>query len=709
MPLIRRERRALSLSFVRLGVAGALSLSTLIMAGPVPALTGFEQLGLPIPRRELPMATTEIVVDGLVEEAAWREALLIPLKWETDPAENAAAPVETECLITHDQDRLYVAFRAHDPEPTKIRARLADRDEVFSDDFVGIILDTFNDERRAFQFFVNPRGVQMDVFLDQVNGNEDPSWDTIWDSAGRITPGGYEVEMAIPFSSLRFPRAAGPQTWGVDTLRFWPRSSRHRLTSVPRDRNNSCHLCQLGKIVGFEDITPGRNLEIVPTVTSARTDERASFPDGGFTAGDEKTEGGLTATWGITPNLILAGTINPDFSQIEADAAQLDINEQFALFFPEKRPFFLEGADFFETPLRAVFSRSVAQPQWGTKLTGKTGKNGFGLFVAQDEVTNLLLPGSQGSDATTLEQENLSAVLRYRRDLGDSSALGVLATSREGEGYENRVLGADGFYRFNASDTLRFQALTSRTRYPDLLAEDFDQPAEKLSDEAYRLGYNHDSRNWEWYAAYEDIGRGFRADLGFMPRVDFTFLLGGVQRIWWGEEGDWFNRISFGGDYDRTSDQSGQLLEEEYEIFFNYRGPKQTSVNGGVGTKQRFFDGVLFDEAFANLFFEIQATSQTRMSVFARIADDIDFDNTRPGDLLRLNPRLRYDLGRRTRIDLEHDYRRLNVDGGRLFTANLSQLRAVYQLNLRTFFRGVLQYTDIDRDPALFEEEVEGR
>ena len=212
-----------------------------------------------------------------------------------------------------------------------------------------------------------------------------------------------------------------------------------------------------------------------------------------------------------------------------------------------------------------------------------------------------------------------------------------------------------------------------------------------------------------WYATYDDVGRDFRADLGFMPRVDFTFLLGGIKRVWRGEDGDGYNLISLGGDADRSEDQSGQVLEEEYEIFFDYEGPKQSEVSARFGTKERFFNGVLFDERFVNLSFEIQPTGKATFSLFARVSDDIDFANTRPGDLLRLAPEVRYDFGHRLRINLEHDYRRLDVDGGTLFTANLSQLRAVYQLNLRTFFRGIFQYTDIERDPSLFEEDVEAR
>src|SRR5215210_3993296 len=358
----------------------------LAFASPL-VVWGAQEGGANPPRSERPVhrierAASEIKVDGVLDEAAWQTAAVVALKYETRPGENTPPPVATETLVTYDDGHIYVAFRAHDPDPSAIRAHLSDRDDAFSDDFVGIVLDTFNDERRAFEFFVNPLGVQMDMFIDDVSGNEDASWDTIWSSAGKITADGYAVEIAIPLSSLRFPRTEGEQTWGFDALRFYPRSQTARISSHPLDRNVNCYLCQASKMSGFSGITPGRNVELAPTVTSARTDQRQDLPSGPFDEGKLESDLGLTAKWGITPNLTLNAALNPDFSQVEADAAQLDVNTQFALFFPEKRPFFLEGADFFATPFDVVFPRNVADPSWGLKLTGKEGKNAVGVFAA---------------------------------------------------------------------------------------------------------------------------------------------------------------------------------------------------------------------------------------------------------------------------------------------------------------------------------------
>lgn len=659
---------------------------------------------------QVPKAVSEIEIDAVLDEAAWDRALIIDLEYETRPAENTDAPVETIGMVTYDERFVYVAFKAKDPEPQKIRAHLSDRDTAWSDDWVGIVLDTFNDERRAFEFFVNPLGVQMDMLNDDVTGREDSAWDAIWSSAGRVTEEGYVVEVAIPFYSLRFPAGHEAQTWGVDLMRNYPRSDRVRIRSQPEDRDRNCYLCQISKMRGFENVTPGRNIEIVPTMVSTRVDERQDSGSTQLAEGDPDSDFGLTGKWGITPNLTFLGTINPDFSQVEADVAQLDVNSQFALFFPERRPFFMDGADFFDTPLNAVFTRNVADPDWGLKLTGKMSANGVGVFAAQDTITNLIFPGSQGSDSGSFDFESLDSVVRYRRDVGDNSAIGALVTDRAGDDYSNLVAGLDGTIRFMESNSVSFQYLSSQTEYPTEIVDEYGQPEGSFRDDAYRVGLNHNSRNWNAYAQYQDIGTDFRADMGFMPRVDYTFLLGGVERIWWGEEENWWTSFRLGGDWDLTEDQSGQQLEKEAEIWTLINGPRQSWLWLDVGTRDQFFDGVEFnDQTYVNTWFEIQPTGDFFLGMFTGFGDAVDFANTRPAERFVFEPQIRYNIGKHVKINLSHELQQLDVEGGELFEANLTQLRLVYQFNVRMFARVITQYTDIVRDPSLYEDEVDAR
>lgn len=409
----------------------------------------------------------------------------------------------------------------------------------------------------------------------------------------------------------------------------------------------------------------------------------------------------------MTPNLNFSGTVNPDFSQVEADVAQLDINTRFALFFPERRPFFLEDADFFRTPFNTVFTRNVADPSWGLRLTGKQGKNSFGFFVAEDELTNLLFPGDQSSTAGSFDFETRDTVLRYRRDLAGNSAIGALVTQRDGDGYSNLVAGVDDLVRFSESDSLSFQLLGSRTEYPSEIVERFGQPAGEFDDHAFQLTYVHADRDWRWWVVYEDIGEGLRTDMGFEPRVGFTHPRGGIQRTWWGEEEDWYNRILWGANFDRIEDRTGRRLEETWETWVNFHGPLQSEIEVFLASRDRFFNGVEFEEGQVWAEFEFQPTGQLELELELFFGDEVDFANTRPREVLMLGPELRVDFGRHLRATLEHEYRRLDVDGGTLFEANLTQARFLYQFNLRTFVRAIFQYTDVVRDPALFVDEVE--
>ncbi|MFP5246228.1 MAG: DUF5916 domain-containing protein, partial [Thermoanaerobaculia bacterium] len=659
---------------------------------------------VPIKAKEYRVASTSepVRIDGVLDEAVWKTAQPMEFDAETSPGDNIVPPARTVGYMTYDRKYLYVAFQAFDPNPAEIRAHLSDRDTAFSDDFVGVVLDTFNDNRRAFEFFVNPLGVQMDLIQDDTNRVEDSSWDAIWSSAGRVTAEGYVVEMAIPFTSIRFAKTDAEQTWGVDMVRIYPRSARHRLGLQGQDRNRNCYLCQSSRVTGFVGITPGRDIELDPTITAQHTSTREEFPEGGLSSGDPAVDAGLTARWGITPNLTLNAALNPDFSQVEADAVQLDINTQFALFFNEKRPFFLEGYDFFEGPLQVVYTRTVADPSIGLKTTGRIGPSTIGVFIAEDEVTNLIIPGPQGSSVTSLEQKNRSTAFRYRYNVGATSSVGAMLTTRDGDGYSNRVFGLDGTFRVSAKDTITGQILGSRGQYPLSIVTDFEQP-EDTSGIAGRVQYRHNSKHWFWGATYEDIGTEFRADSGFIPQVGYRYGNAVVEYSGYGEKGkNWYTRWWLGGDYDHSREQNGDLLEIEYESWAAIQGPMQSFAQIVVGDRERRFNEVTFDEQFLHWNVEARPTGDLFVFAFGTFADQIDFANTQLGERFRIGGGVRWNIGMRTKVDLEHSYEDLDVEGGRLFAAEVTQLKAVYQFNIRMFARAILQYTDITRDPSLY-------
>ena len=663
---------------------------------------------LPPPRAfTVARATGPIKLDGALDDPGWQGTPEIPIDWEWTPGDNVRPPVESVCRLTFDSSNLYVGCRGFDPRPEEIRARYFSRDDVerlVRDDHFVILLDPFNDQRRAFQFRVTALGGQAEALLATSEGIEDWSWDAIWASRGRVDSLGYTVEVAIPFKSLRFPRTEAVQTWGVILERSWPRGIRHRMQSAPRDRNNTCLLCEANKVTGFSGIAPGRNLEFDPAVTASRTDQRADLPQGPLTRGKVDPSLGVDFRWGISPNLTLNATGNPDFSQVEADVAQLDVNTRFALFFPEKRPFFLEGADLFSTPIQAVFTRTLADPDAGLKLSGKVGKSSasaFGVFAARDAVTNLLFPANQGSATASLEQDAYSFVGRFRRDIGRSSHVGALYTGRLGDDYSNQVGGLDFFYQLDQSTNLRAQYLRSLTDYPDSTAAAQDQPAGSFGGGGLSANLTRNTAHWFADIGFLDMGERFRADLGFVPRTDHRSI-GTVLAAVLRRERGWFTEMFVGPQYSRTWDHDGSLTDESIGAFLHYAGPVQSSGSLNLSHDRTRFAGTLFHLTSGSFAYSLQPSSLAVFGISGKLGQAIDFTNVRRSHEVSFSPSARLSLGRGLGLDLSHNYQRLSHQGDKVFTANLFQAKLIYNFDVRTFVRAIVQYRSVSRNLAKY-------
>jgi hypothetical protein len=661
----------------------------------------------------VPRATSEVTIDGVIDEQAWQDALILELNYEVRPGENIEPPVRTTVFVTYDKSCVLVAFRAYDPEPDTIRARFRDRDHIGGDDWVGIVLDTFNDERRAYEFWVNPLGVQTDgVYNERIAGggrNFDESWDAIWFSAGRLTEFGYEVEMAIPFNQIRFQGIEGPQIWGVDATRSWPRSDRVRIGLFPRERGANSYLAQEDKLIGFEGASPGRNLELVPTLTGFALQDRPDFPPSTEIEKDQNLEVGATVTWGVTPNITFTGALNPDFSQIEADAVRLALNERFELYFEERRPFFLESADYFRTNMNLFYTRMIADPIAALKLTGKVGRHTVGVISAYDEVTNLIVPGPEGSESDAYESANVALVGRYRYDLGSDSTIGALITDRQGsDGYSNRVAAVDALLRPTQADSISINGAWSTTQYSLEMQAELGLTSEEISGHALQAEYVHTTRDWFAFAEYSDYADNFRADLGFMPQVGFRAAAAGGGYLWWGEEEHFYNNIEVGGFAGRIQDQDGGLLNQDVQAWFQIEGPLQSNLHFELGERTVVYEGVRFDDLFVPIVWvRFRPTGSLGLRVFGTAGDWVDFDHVRPADRTRISTRFDLDLGRRLEIELEHLYSTLDVEGGRLFTAQVPQMTALWHFNTRTFVRAILQYYQIERDQELYQDVID--
>jgi hypothetical protein len=654
----------------------------------------------------VPRVNSEVRVDGVLDEPVWDKALVLEITYEVRPGENVPSPVRTEFLMAYDETRLYCAYKAYDPDPSAIRARLCDRDHLWDDDWVALVLDTFNDQRRDFLLVCNPLGVQADNI--ETTSGEGAEWDPIWDSAGRITEWGYAIELAIPFSSLRFQRSEEDQIWGIDAIRSYPRAVRHHLGLFPRDRNNNCYLCQAEKVIGFAGVTPGKNIEIDPTFSTIHTQSREELGED-FGETESKYDPGVTARWGFTPNLTMLATANPDFSQVEADAPQLDINTQFALSYEEKRPFFLEAADYFHSRLSVVYTRTLRDPNWGVKMTGKEGPSAVGLFVVEDDVTNIIFPGSQRSDATSLDTKSVASAARYRHDLGSSSTLGLFLTDREADQYHNRLVGIDGEFRFTRTDVFIMQGLGSRTAYPVSVAEEFDQPQGDFDGFAYDLYYLHATRGLDWYALHRNVDPDFRADLGFQPQVGHRYSEAGWGYTWHNAADNWWNMLNFGADYEYEDEMDGDLLHKGIASWFNYEGLSESELDLWGFYGKRKYGGQEFDGGWVVFEGGFWPIGWLYLGLEGSAGDAIDYENVRDADHMTLSPYMSYKYGRHLQFEVSHTYERLNVAQGQLYHANAGRVKAVYQFNIRSFFRAIVQYEDDRRNPGLYYDEVDSK
>ena len=380
-------------------------------------------------------------VDGVLDEPVWAQAIVLTGFSQYRPVDGRPAEDSTEVRVWYAPDAIWFGVRAYEAHGDElIRATLADRDNIDRDDQVQLLLDTFDDNRRALLFAVNPLGAQQDGVRSEGNagsaggvsagfrfdGVVDLNPDFVFQSAGHLVAGGWEVEVRIPFKSLRY-QSAESQRWGLQVVRQVQHSG-YEDTWTPVVRANASFLVQSGKLEGLTDLRRGLVMDVTPEFTT-RVDG-APQPAGYEYETDPELGG--TARWGMTQNLTLAGTVNPDFSQVEADVGQVTVNERFALFFPEKRPFFLEGLEQFDTPSQLIYTRRIVNPLGGAKLTGKVGATGVGaLFAADDDGQSLT------SDVP------FYGVLRVRSDLGTSSSVGGVATAKQDGSAYNRVLGAD--------------------------------------------------------------------------------------------------------------------------------------------------------------------------------------------------------------------------------------------------------------------------
>jgi hypothetical protein len=659
------------------------------------------------PAASLPRAEGPVKVDGVLDEPAWGQAALIDTFYETAFGDNRRPVVRTAARLMYDTSSLYVGVECEDPFPHRIRAPFVDRDNVFGDqDNFVVLLDTRNERRTALEFRVNPRGIQGDGVYNDASGNEDFSPDFYFETASRITERGWAAEIRIPLTSLRYSDA-DPQTWSLLLFRNYPREFRYVMFSSPVPRNTNCVICLSGELSDIRGLPQSRHLVVAPYVSGQRVDE-APASGAPLERGPIDGDLGLDAKWSPSSATVLDATVNPDFSQIEADVPRIAVNNRFALFYPEKRPFFLEGFDLLETPITAVYTRTITSPRWGGRATGKLGDSSYTLFAAQDRGGgSVVLPGPTGSTLADQDFRSVVGVGRYRRELGTSYA-GFVYTGREIEGGGgNHVFGPDFQWRAGRIDSLTAQFLWSETetpQRPDLAAE---WDGRRLSGHALYASYAHSPERWEVIARYSDFADGFRADQGFVPQVGYRRGYTEGSALFYPSEG-LLTRVRATALAEYQEDRAGDLLLRRVGPVVAVQGRRALDASVGLSFDRVRTGDVLLDRTQVPFHLQLDPSRWlTRVSVTGTLGEEIDLVEARVGRGGNVNANLVLRPTSHLNLDLVSAWSWLDVDdpaGGRarLFTASVQRAKLVYNFTARLYLRLIAEWVDENRNPSLY-------
>jgi hypothetical protein len=457
----------------------------------------------------IPKITTSPAIDGKLDEALWSEASMLTGFSQYHPVDRQPAADSTEVLVMYTDYAIYFGIRAFETHGA-VAANLADRDKIFSSDNVELILDTFNDRRRALVFSFNPLGIQSDGTYAEGSGT-DRSPDFLFESKGRVTETGYEIEVRIPFKNIRYQQTK-VQQWGVQVIRRVMHSGQEQ-TWTPAERGAASFLEQSGKLLDLTSLKQGLVMDVNPVMTSTAAGAPASATDPLWKYRSPNTEYGGTVRWGITPNMSLNATVNPDFSQVESDVGQTIFDPRSAISFPEKRPFFLEANENFQVPNSLIYTRRIVSPQGAAKLSGKVGVWNVGVLSAVDD-------GAASSLGSVNPAYN---ILRVRRDVGPGSNAGMVYTDRVVGSDFNRVIGFDSRQRIGERYVLSSQVATSFNSVGGLSQEGRPLFDFTLSKTGREKGFN---------LILEGTHPEFVAASGFIPRTGIARMVFQPRRTW---------------------------------------------------------------------------------------------------------------------------------------------------------------------------------
>ena len=660
-------------------------------------------------------------IDGRLDDLVWRDAVRITEFVQESPLEGAPATEETEVWISYDSQHLYVAVHAHYEDPGIMRATRVDRDQSWRDDNITVYFDPFLDQQRAYALSVNGYNVQGDEIVNARGRTGrggggggrggggggggfstrgipwgDRSWDALFDSGAQIVDDGFTAEMAIPFKSLRYPqRSRGvPHRWAFQIVR----EIRHKDENVvwaPISRGVAGFLPQMGLLEGMTNLSMSRNLEIMPVATGIQLGS-LDTSNGAFVTDKAQPEAGVNVKYGITSNLTADFTLNPDFSQIESDRPQIEINQRFALFYPELRPFFLEGAEIFNVfgPINFVHTRTIRDPDWGAKITGKVGRTSVGFLAANDAAAGSVagLAGPLGDSAANV------VIGRARYDLYAESHIGAMVTNRDFLGGYSRMALADGAFRLGRTQSIGFAAVQTDNRDLDGI-----DSRGTLFDVNYRL----QGRHWNIFNGTYLLSPDFRTDVGFVQRTDQQRNVTTLGYRFWPESWiiNWGPSVTYG----RNWNFEDVLEDEQFEARLSTTFANNISGSISVTRDMERYLGVNFQKSGYRAFGRISSSRKYSIGGFYRYGDEVRYQENPflgrgggGGMFITLRPVSRFqsqiNLNTSRLIDPRVDP---SVGDPLVFDVTIVRALSTYQFTDRLAYRNIVEFNTLQRTAGL--------
>jgi hypothetical protein len=659
----------------------------------------------------------DFTINGKLTNPAWNHAQAVFLTHEVIPSDQVAAPVKTKVKVLYSDNYLYIGFWASDPHPSKIRAHITDRDEIGGDDFVGIFLSPFQSNQHGYTLAVNPRGIQLDAKRTSHGGNG--NFDMLWYSKGAVSDSGYTAVMKIPFESLHFPEAT-LQNWSINFLRIYPRNKRYIFTWTDVSLGNSCILCQDGRITGLSGIKNSNPVDIIPYAlgykSSALNDP--GNPASGLNSGPIDGRIGGTIIWSPNSTSSIDATINPDFSQVETDATQISVNKTFALYYSEKRPFFMKEANLFQTGYDLFYSRTINRPWAAGKFTQNTKNYSVAFLTAYDRNTPYIIPGLLGSSTVKSDVNAYDNILRGKVNFGSQSYVGGLLSTRNETNAHNYVGSIDWnfflghhFYFSGAGAYSNTQELNDTTLFNDprrFGRSRFDAAfnGQQFGGTFLTAEFQREAKYYSFDFDYTSLSPTFQAQNGFITNTDQR-QYAGSQEVDYYPNASW---ISHGGVYlsGMWRYDFANVLQERYvqlEWYNHFAGQTQLSLSYLP----------LNDEQFRGRFFT--QLHRASIDLYSNPVKFLSFEaNLETGrDIYRVvNPKYGHGYNfmasatikpmPRLQLDLSYQYSTLSSldDKTKFYSGSISRLEAHYNFSRHLFFRLITQYNTFTKQVQVY-------